>query len=684
MAKISVVGTSGNMELTLPQKFDLFIYNIVNHPFLHYHPYLFDDDKIIKDAEGRAEEFEKFPDTIKFFDQCCCMCHIGKIKAEETYTSSGEFVKYKTLPIEFYNNKKCQEVIVNKSDFNPREYLTVCGFANFSSVLFLKKSYERFGTETDKFVKTSSLVDDKAEIESFQNCAAIIAYTIPVATGFGSLRIACRLYSVRDNVATVIREQILRTQQYILCTIINLPQLITSEKNLFDQDVFDKYLPTFKQMYDLVSVEIKERGITPSVKDEYLPTILDNLDGCFLSEGARGSLNENYIEEDKDGYVTEYDGLFAIREYPNCLIAELVDRRLNVLKPCFRNSITRIDECEYTEIYFEQVKEEQLVVCYASDAPPEDYYKHEWDNYDDEDYCGFSDNDYEHNFFFNEEYEQESICHHYLGLINRYGQTVFELKSIYSFRIDRYTHKFGFKTYDCNYILIYLSDSYDQALNCYTKCGAIDVRKGQVVIPLIFTEEEVIRDLSHGCTFYDRRYYNPGWVISFYDDEQYYFQGPVYKKDSDILEQGKYAGYTIKDALYFYGKEILYELIFEDKIFIADTVFPKNIAHFSSIERSVKLHQDKHLEFNEIKKIDDYVSTHSWFGYKTETIFKSLYEGKTLREVIEECNGMFYIKNLVVNGILKISEEVIDELMNINAETYLPLKNAYISYQKEC
>ena len=63
-----------------------------------------------------------------------------------------------------------------------------------------------------------------------------------------------------------------------------------------------------------------------------------------------------------------------------------MDRRLNVLKPCFRNSITRIDECEYTEIYFEQVKEEQLVVCYASDAPPEDYYKHEWDNYDDEDY----------------------------------------------------------------------------------------------------------------------------------------------------------------------------------------------------------------------------------------------------------------------------------------------------------
>ena len=141
MAKISVVGTSGNMELTQPQKFDLFIYNIVNHPFLHYHPYLFDDDKIIKDAEGRAEEFEKFPDTIKFLDQCCCMCHIGKIKAEETYTSSGEFVKYKTLPIKFYNNKKCQEVIVNKSDFNPREYLTVCGFANFSSVLFLKKSY---------------------------------------------------------------------------------------------------------------------------------------------------------------------------------------------------------------------------------------------------------------------------------------------------------------------------------------------------------------------------------------------------------------------------------------------------------------------------------------------------------------------------------------------------------------
>lgn len=675
MTNISKTGINGNIELTQHQEFESLIINIINHPFLHYHPYLLDDDKVIQDAEKRAQIFDKIPDTIiEFLDQCCCICHIGDINLEETYISNGDFVKYKTLPIKFYNNKKCQEILLNKSDFNPREYLTVCGFVSYSSNLFLKKSCEKYGTESEKYVKTCSLVNNEAEIEKYQGKTAILAYTIPVASGFGSLRIACRLYTAHEDYAAVIREQILKTQQYVLCTIINFPELITSRKGFFNQDIFEKHLATFKQMYDLVSIEIKERGIEPFVKDEYLPPILDNLDDYFLPKESCESILEDLSEEQQEEYITEYDGMFAIAAYPDCPVEELIDRNHSEFKPYFRNSMVHIDEDDYTEIYYEQIEGEHLIVCYASDADPEDHYKYEMDDDDNHD---FFDNDYEHDFYFDNEYEQDLVNHHYLGLINRYGQTVFELKSISSYRIDRYTHKYGFKTYNDNYIIIYLSDSYNPELNCYTRCGAIDVIKGHVIIPLIYTETEVRRELSHCCIFEDMRYYNPGWIISCYDDDKYFFQGPIYKKGSDILEQGKYAGHTIKDALYFHGKDILHELIFEDKIFIADSVFPRNIAHFSPIERSIKLHQDKHLEFSEINEIDDVISTHSSFGYKTEITFKSLYENKTLREVIEECNGMFYIKSLVACGALKISEDVIDELVSEDSEIYSPLKKAW-------
>ena len=105
------------------------------------------------------------------------------------------------------------------------------------------------------------------------------------------------------------------------------------------------------------------------------------------------------------------------------------------------------------------------------------------------------------------------------------------------------------------------------------------------------------------------------------------------------------------------------------------------VAHFSSIQRSVKLHQDKKLKFDPITSLDDTISTYSDFAYYNDIIFHSLYEGKTLQEIIEEDKGMFYIINLVNNGVLNISEEVIDELMDEKPEIYLPLKKAYQSHQ---
>ena len=110
-------------------------------------------------------------------------------------------------------------------------------------------------------------------------------------------------------------------------------------------------------------------------------------------------------------------------------------------------------------------------------------------------------------------------------------------------------------------------------MRCHTKCGAINIRTGSLAIPLIFTEDEINRELSHCWMFEDKRYYKPGWIIShyLYGDDEYIFQGPIYKNGTDILEQGKYAGHTIEDALHYYGNEILSELIFKDNIFIADT-----------------------------------------------------------------------------------------------------------------
>lgn len=664
------------------EKFNTLLNDIINHPFLHYHPYLLDDDKIIQDAQKRAKCYSKFPNSVlEYLDQCCCLGYIGSLKIEENpYTSDGGIIEYKTIPIEFFLNNDTPEIIINKSDFNPRRYLTVCGSTVFTSNLFVKSNCDKYVSETEKYIKTCSTINGVGEIEKYQNCSVLLAYSIPVISGFGKFRMSHRLYTVEDNKANVIREQILRTKQYILCSIINDPQLITKEK-IFDQEIFDKYLPTLNQMYNLLCVEIAHQGVEIAVKEGYLPTILNSIEDYFSSDNDDDEPLIVECHEATDDYtISKYNGLFAIKKYSDSWEGEdILDRDGNIFKPRLRNSIEFV-ESKYINIFYEQLEEEGLIVCYADDIYPGDY-SEGYEEFDDEDLL---QNEYEHTFYFNNDIDIPKINNYYLGLINKYGQTIFELKSICSFR-DNIRGKFGFKTYDNNYVIIYLNNSYSIDMRCYTKCGAINIRTGTLVIPLIFTEDEISRELSHCWMFEDKRYYKPGWIIShyLYGDDEYIFQGPVYKNGTDILEQGKYAGHTIEDALHYYGNEILYELIFKDKIFIADTAFPKNIAHMSPIQRSIKLHQDKRLGFQPITELDDTIFTHSGFGTHNELNFRSLYEGKTLQEIIEDEKGSFYIRVLVENGVLEISEEVIDELMNKNSELYMPLYKAYQSHKAD-
>ena len=42
-------------------KFEILLRNIRDHHFLHYYPYILEDNVIIEDAEKRAQNFEKYP-----------------------------------------------------------------------------------------------------------------------------------------------------------------------------------------------------------------------------------------------------------------------------------------------------------------------------------------------------------------------------------------------------------------------------------------------------------------------------------------------------------------------------------------------------------------------------------------------------------------------------------------------
>lgn len=662
--------------------FEKYLRDILNHPFLHYHPYLIDDEIIEDDAKSRAYKYSNIPKSlIEYMDQCCCMCYIGEItKQENPYTS--EVVEYKTLPISFAREDYSEvKFHLNKSDFNPRRYLTVCGAITISSDLFVKEFCEKQVTYSEKVIKTASTVNGQAEIEKYQDRSAVLAYTIPAFSGFGSFRTVCRLYVTEDQIAKTIREQILRTQQYILCNIIHFPSMIIPKGTALDEETYQKYLPEFKQMYDIVCIEIKNRGIEASVKDEYLPDILNSISKYFTKNDSRPFYTE--IHEETDDYILEeYEGLFAVMKYSCDNNDELRDRNNNRFKPRFRNSNKYIEDAfDDGQCYFRQIQDQDMILCLACNINPDDINPCEYETYDDEpqdltSLLQIDNNDTGEYYYYDESEEPQPVNHYYLGLINKYGQTIFELNSLSSFELDRHTDKFQFRQYDERHVIICLSNSYDISKGCYTKCGAIDTRKGTVIIPLIFTEKEVKKELSCKWSFEDKRYYRPEWVNYFnphYDDYRVY-RGPIYNNGSDLLEQGNYAGYMIKDALYFHGKEILDDLIREKKIFIGDEVLPRNVAHFTPVERSIKNLQDINLHFNQIVNVDDVISTFTaMHDLNYNVLFCSLYEGKTIREIVSSCRGAFYLMAMVSNHVLKINDNVINQLLNEDPKLYARL-----------
>ena len=605
------------IEITPEHKFEFMLKDIVRHKFLNYHPYLMEDDDIIQDARERAREFTDHPTSIfQFLNQCCSLCHIGSLKTEENpYTSDGEVVTYSTIPIRFGTHKD-PEVSLNKSDFNPRRYLSLAGFIDYSKKLFLTKSCEKDVIYTDNHVKLSSTINGESEIAKYQNRSALLAYTIPVISGFGKFRTAVRLYTVEENMAQVIREQILRTQQYILANILNFPELTPCHEQPLYENIFLQYRSTLKRMYYHVCQEIIDRNIQPLIDDEYLP-----------------DMNENYLN-------------FRVR---------------------FRNSGEFIEDSDmYDNIDYEPLndddsEDDEYFICYADNLTPEDYKRHEYDDmYENED-------EYISGYYYDDYEDEPKLNHFYLGIVNKYEQTIFELYSL-----EPLKDKFRFKKYDNKYIIICRSDSYDQFTEQYTKCGVIDIRKGMVVVPIFCHENDIINHIKSGERVGFEYHFRSSWS-NYKTDIKYY--GPIYKKKSDLLEIGKYTGYTIQDTIYYHGKEILKELVFTNQILISDDVFPRNIALFTSVEKSIKIYQDRYLGFSSIKDIDDVISSVNTLN--DDTRFHSLYEGKTIREAIEE-NGLTYIKNLVENGILEIYSNVIDELMRDNPQLYKTLKEAYI------
>ncbi len=179
------------------------------------------------------------------------------------------------------------EISVNKSDFNPRKYLTLWYGPDFFPLP--NKYCEKYTTETAEGVKTSSLVNNEAEIAKYQNCTALIAYSLQVVSGYSSFRTVYRIYTLDDNAAKTIREKILLTQQYILCSLIHFPKTICNEDKLYDEAIFEKYRSRFEHMYENVCLEVKERGLEPNIKDKYLPSIRKSSKDVFSKTNIQGS-----------------------------------------------------------------------------------------------------------------------------------------------------------------------------------------------------------------------------------------------------------------------------------------------------------------------------------------------------------------------------------------------------------
>lgn len=677
--------TSPNKEEK--KRIEALIQDVLYHPFLRYTPYLQSDYSVLKDAEKRSNGFKGYTSNIlDVLDHLCCKCRIGSIEeAENPYTTEGDTVVYKYLNIKFPQEESEDYLLLaNKSDFNPRRYLTIM-FHNPVSIPC--KHIEKQSTETEKYVKVSSLYNDEAEIEGHSCEDAILAYSIPCISGYGVLRSALRLYSIENNAADSIRQQILRTQQYYLASILITPYIICSDDVKCNLDIFNKYRYQFEHLFASVSQELHDKGIDSVLKENVISAFVDKEE--FNSQLLSDVLSDEQIEEIKYRHdcIGNYVGRYAIcsndaDEYSN-ESSILYDKKGKEFLPLFKNFNEAIQQSEvYCNFVFKQIDESQnLIAIYADDI----HIEYNEDNYDydcyddywgdeygkDDDFCDdinkdeFDDEDEE--FVVDLQIPEQN--HYYIGIINKYGQVVYEFKSLTPIQYE-------FKAINDTFLIFYDEDCYDLSIQTYTRCGAINLKKGTIAAAPLFTMEDLENKLTRGsCYQHDT---HSGWTIDLNDN--YSFSGPIIRKRIDKLEYGEFAGWKVEDMIFYYPVYILQQVL-DDKIFIADSFFRKNRFRLSLTEKLIRRHQDQYLQFESINCIDDVISTRN--GFCDGTKFSSLYEGKTLGEIIFDYNDINYIVSLTDSGLIEIDKDILRDAINDGDSEYSVILDSIESREEE-
>ncbi len=665
------------------------IQDVLYHPFLRYTPYLQSDYSVLKDAETRANGFKgNTLNIINVLDHLCCKCRIGSIEeAENLCTAEGDIVVYKYLTIKFPQGETDDYVLsVNKSDFNPRRYLTIMHHNPFS---FPSKHIEKLSIETEKSVKVSSLYNDETEIEGHSYEDAILAYSIPCMSGYGALRPALRLYSIESNAADSIRRQILRTQQYYLASILTTPYIICSERIKCNLDIFNKYRYQFEHLFTSVSQELSDKGIDSILKEDVISSLVEK--DAFNNQLISEVLPKEKIDEirSKHDNIENYVGRYAIcsndADVYSCESSILYDKRGNEFLPLFKNFNEPIQQSEvYCNFVFRQIDEQQqLIAIHADDIHieyTEDDHTYDCDCYDDywDDNYGrdadcfgdinedeFDDEDEE----FIVDLQTPKQNHYFIGIINKYGQVVYEFKSLSPVPYE-------FKAVNDTFLIYYDKDSYDFSKYTYTRCGAINLKKGIIAAAPLFTMEDIENRITRESLY--QQELRSGWTINWYDEPS--FLGPIIRKRKEILEYGAFAGWKVEDLIFYYPAYILQQ-VREDKIFIADSFFRKNRFRLSLTEKLIRRHQDQNLQFESINCIDDVISTSNNFHDGTK--FSSLYEGKTLGEIIYDYEDVNYIVSLTDSGRIEIDKGILEDAINEGDSEYSVILDSIESHEAE-
>lgn len=131
----------------------------------------------------------------------------------------------------------------------------------------------------------------------------------------------------------------------------------------------------------------------------------------------------------------------------------------------------------------------------------------------------------------------------------------------------------------------------------------------------------------------------------------------------------------------FYYPVYILQQVLDDKIFIADSFFRKNRFRLSLTEKLIRRHQDQYLQFESINCIDDVISTRN--GFCDGTKFSSLYEGKTLGEIIFDYNDINYIVSLTDSGLIEIDKDILRDAINDGDSEYSVILDSIESREEE-